>query len=84
MRAAIVRIGNSRAIRIPKVLLEQCRLADDVEIEVRTGALVVRSARAPRHGWDAQFRSMAARGDDALLGGPRVGDSSWDQAEWVW
>ena len=84
MKGAIVQIGNSKGIRIPKVLLEQCGLAGEVEIEVRDGTLIVRSASTPRHGWNAQFQSMAARGDDELLDGPRASDSSWDQTEWVW
>jgi len=38
MRTSIVRIGNSQGIRIPKVLLEQCHLGTDVELEVEDEA----------------------------------------------
>lgn len=31
MKTSVIRIGNSRGIRIPKTLLEQCRLRDEVE-----------------------------------------------------
>jgi antitoxin (DNA-binding transcriptional repressor) of toxin-antitoxin stability system len=48
MKARIVRIGNSQGIRIPKVLLEQTGLADDVELEVEGDCLVVRSPGRPR------------------------------------
>jgi antitoxin (DNA-binding transcriptional repressor) of toxin-antitoxin stability system len=48
MKARIVRIGNSQGIRIPKVLLEQTGLADDVELEVEGDCLVVRSTGRPR------------------------------------
>jgi antitoxin component of MazEF toxin-antitoxin module len=37
MKAAVVRIGNSRGVRIPKALLEQCRFRDTVELEVEDG-----------------------------------------------
>jgi antitoxin MazE len=84
MRAALVRIGNSRGIRIPKPLLEQCHFVDEVDIEVRADALVVRPAGAPRRGWDEAFRSMAARGDDSLLDSNRSAESSWDQTGWEW
>ena len=47
MRASLVQIGNSRGIRIPKVLLEQTGLRGDVEIEVRGGQLVIRAANPP-------------------------------------
>ena len=67
MRAKIVRIGNSQGIRIPKGLLEQCRLGKDVELEVEDGQLVIRSAREPRQGWEKLFAGMTEAGDDVLL-----------------
>jgi antitoxin (DNA-binding transcriptional repressor) of toxin-antitoxin stability system/antitoxin component of MazEF toxin-antitoxin module len=48
MKARIVRIGNSQGIRIPKPLLEQTGLADEVELEVEGDCLVVRAAGRPR------------------------------------
>jgi antitoxin (DNA-binding transcriptional repressor) of toxin-antitoxin stability system/antitoxin component of MazEF toxin-antitoxin module len=48
MKARIVRIGNSQGIRIPKPLLEQTGLADDVELEVEGDCLVIRAAGRPR------------------------------------
>ena len=35
--ARIVRIGNSRGIRIPKALLEQAQLPEDVELQAEPG-----------------------------------------------
>ncbi len=35
MRARIVKIGNSQGVRIPKPLLDQTGIVDDVELEVR-------------------------------------------------
>jgi len=34
MRARIVKIGNSQGIRIPKPILEQSGITEDVDIEV--------------------------------------------------
>jgi antitoxin (DNA-binding transcriptional repressor) of toxin-antitoxin stability system/virulence-associated protein VagC len=48
MKARIVRIGNSQGIRIPKLLLEQTGLADEVELEVEGDCLVVRAPGRPR------------------------------------
>jgi antitoxin MazE len=83
MKSRLVRIGNSKGLRIPKPLLEQAGLRDEVEITVRGESLVIEPARRPRDGWDAAFREMAARGDDALLdgGGPAP---VWDEDEWQW
>jgi antitoxin MazE len=82
MRASIVQIGNSRGVRIPKVLLEQTGLHDEVEIEVRGEQLIIRPANPPRAGWGEAFARMAARGDDALLDPERP--TKWDESEWRW
>jgi len=84
MKTRIVRIGNSRGIRIPKVLLEQAGLAGEVEISVQDNALVVKAARGPRAGWEAAFEEMAARGDDALLDEGPPSLTRWDEDEWEW
>lgn len=84
MRTSIVRIGNSQGIRIPKVMLEQCHLGTDVELEVEDERLVIRSASCPRRGWDEKFKSMADVGDDLLLDGGIASPSSWDEDEWQW
>lgn len=76
MKTRIVRIGNSRGVRIPKLLLDQVGLTDDVEISAENDALVIRPARVPRAGWDEAFRAMAERGDDVLLDDPLASDKS--------
>jgi antitoxin component of MazEF toxin-antitoxin module len=42
LKTRIVRIGNSRGIRIPKALLEQTGLTGQVELLVQGGQLVIR------------------------------------------
>jgi antitoxin MazE len=84
MKTHIVRIGNSRGVRIPKPLLEQTGLAGEVEITAEDGSLVIRPVRKPRDGWAAAFQEMARRGDDALLDGVPPTLSAWDEDEWEW
>ncbi len=84
MKTRIVRIGNSRGVRIPKPLLEQTGLRGEVEITAEDGSLVIRAARKPREGWEAAFAEMARRGDDALLDDVPPSLSSWDEDEWEW
>ena len=47
----IVRIGNSRGIRVPKLLLDQADLPDEVELRLEPGRLVVTAAKRTRDGW---------------------------------
>ncbi len=84
IRLSIVRIGNSRGIRIPKQILESCHLEGEIEAETRGDALVLRPLRHPRKGWEEAFRRMAKRGDDALLDAGAWPETEWDRTEWTW
>jgi antitoxin MazE len=82
VKTQIIKIGNSRGIRIPKTLIDQVNLGNEVEIVVQRGQLVIRPVSRPRSGWDEQFRAMAERGDDQLLDKPVA--TKWDRSDWVW
>ena len=84
MRAHIVKIGNSQGIRIPKPLLDQTGIKDDVELEVDKTQIIIRPISHPRSGWDNAFRSMAEYGDDALMDGNDNIAHYWDEKEWQW
>jgi antitoxin MazE len=84
VKSRIIKIGNSRGIRIPKILLDQANLGDEIEVEVQGDKLVIRSLRSPRQGWDKQFAEMASRGDDELLDSEAGNLSNWEKAEWEW
>lgn len=81
-KTRIVKIGNSRGIRVPKLLLDQADLPDEVELRAEPGRLVVSAAERPRAGWAAKARSMHQRGDDALL--DVVSATRFDETEWRW
>lgn len=83
MSTTLVRIGNSRGIRIPKALLEQCHLEGTVLLEVERDRLVIRPATNPRQEWDEAFRHMTEAGDDVLLDSDAA-PIDWDQTEWEW
>jgi antitoxin MazE len=80
----IVRIGNSQGVRIPKPLLEQAGISDQVELEVADGRISIRPARRARAGWEKRFAAMAAAGDDRLIDEVRWGSTVWDEGEWEW
>jgi antitoxin MazE len=82
LRAKVVKIGNSRGIRIPRTLLEQAGLTDEVEMMVDGDKLIIQSARLPRQGWEAQFASISEKRDDRLLDQPTP--TEWDAEEWTW
>ena len=75
----VIKIGNSQGIRIPKVLLEQSGIKENVRIEVRDGQISIVPADRIREGWAEAF---AATADDLPL--DRVTGTVWDEQEWAW
>lgn len=83
MKVDIIRIGNSQGVRLPKALLEACRLEGTVNLDVEDGRLVITPARSFRAGWTESFKAMAESGDDALLIDDGVSPGPED-ADWQW
>lgn len=84
MKTRIIKIGNSQGIRIPKLLLDQTDLNDEVELELQQNQIVIRPMHRARQDWGDQFRRMAEQGDNKLLDGDLLVPTTWDQDEWEW
>jgi len=81
-KTRIIKIGNSRGIRVPKVLLDQAQLPDEVELHAEPGRLVVQATRRPRTGWAKAAQAMRDRADDGLL--DELTATRFDREEWEW
>ncbi len=79
MHARLIHIGNARGVRLPKAIIEQSGLTDEIEILVTDGAIVIRAARMPRAGWSEAAKACHAYGDDdvALAGLGNAFDVEW-------
>jgi antitoxin MazE len=84
MRTHIIRIGNSRGIRIPKPILEQTGIDEDVELEVKNNQIIIRPVSNPRDGWDIAYKTMSEEEDDKLLQVAENVSHSWDDEELQW
>ena len=84
MKSRVVKVGNSRGVRIPKPLIEESGISGEVEITVEHDALVIRPAHRPRAHWADAFARMAQRGDDTLLDKGVNPTATWDEEEWEW
>ncbi len=82
MKTRIVRVGNSRGVRLPKPLLEQAGLPDEVEIHAEPGRIIIEPAARPRAGWADAARQMAELGEDGLIDAPTP--TRFDDEEWTW
>lgn len=80
MQVSVIRIGNSKGIRIPKAVLQQLDIDEKVEMEVHDQEILIRPLkRHPREGWENQFIEMHKNGDDILLI-----DENIDQDDFSW
>jgi antitoxin MazE len=82
MHTRIVRIGNSRGIRIPKSILAQCGIDDSVELSISDGTIVLRPTYSARLGWAEAAVRMSESQDDHLL--DPDASTEFDEEEWVW
>jgi antitoxin MazE len=78
----LVQIGNSRGVRLPKLVIEEAGLADEVELQVREGAVVIRPLHPPRSGWEAAAKALRDSSGDRLLDSPTP--TRFDEEEWEW
>ena len=84
IKARIVKIGNSRGVRLPKAVLEASGIGQEVELIAEPDCVVIRSADVARKGWEEQFSEMARLGDDRLLEAHATHPTRWDERDWKW
>ena len=82
MTVSVVQIGNSRGIRLPKNILRELKIKDEVEMTVSNDSLIIKSVEIkPREGWSEAFSQMAKEKEDKLLLNENLIS---DSIEWVW
>jgi antitoxin MazE len=82
MKARLIRIGNSRGLRLPKPLIEQAGLEDEVELCVHDGVIEISSSKSPRTGWATAAKRLRNGDPDRLLD-PST-PTRFDEEEWEW
>jgi antitoxin MazE len=81
MKSRLVRIGNSRGVRLPKAVIEQIGLHDEIELRVESNRLVICSAARPRAGWAEAARCLSTASRGML---DRSTPTRFDEDEWRW
>ena len=67
MEVSVIKIGNSKGIRLSKTLLDKYNIQDTVEVILGKGQIVIKPLSRPRKGWEKAFKKMVENGDDRLL-----------------
>ena len=81
----IVKIGNSKGVRLPKALLEGIK-ADKVSAEREGDAIILRPSN-PREGWEEQIKKVLSeeksKSDDNISDFEAI-TNIFDEEEWEW
>ena len=67
MEVSVIPIGNSKGIRLSKILLEKYNITDKIELILEKGYIILKPKSEPRAGWETSFKKMHEDGDDNLL-----------------
>ncbi len=78
MKASIIKIGNSKGLRLSKYIIERYNIKDTVELILEKGRIILKPVEEPRKGWDDAFRKMHSNQDDTLLIDDVFEDESFD------
>jgi len=82
VKTRLIRIGNSRGVRLPKPLIEEAGLTEEVDLRAREGVIIIARASRPRAGWEEAARRMRERNDDRMEEPPTP--TRFDEEEWEW
>ena len=59
MKAKIIKIGNSKGIRLPNELIKEYNLEEEVSIELREDCIVLKPVVIdPRAGWEEIYKKL--------------------------
>ncbi|AFU67752.1 toxin-antitoxin module transcriptional modulator MazE [Psychroflexus torquis ATCC 700755] len=67
METTIIKIGNSKGLRLSKTILEKYNIKDKVEMILEEGQIILKPISSPRKNWGKAFEEMRKNNDDLLL-----------------
>ncbi len=67
MEISVIKIGNSKGLRLSKEILERYKIKDKVELIFEKGYIILKPKKQPRQGWEKAFKQMHENNDDKLL-----------------
>ena len=79
METSIIKIGNSKGLRLSKTILEKYNIKDKVELILDKGQIILKPIEKPRRDWDNAFKKMRINNDDKLLMNDVFDDENLDE-----
>jgi antitoxin MazE len=65
---------------LPKTVIEEAQLDDEVELKAESGGIIIRSVKPPRTGWAEAAKRMHELGDDQPVMSGHA--NHFDEQEW--
>jgi len=59
MELNVIKVGNSKGVRLPKSILKEYKIEDTIELRFKEGYIELRPITKPRENWDEAFKKMA-------------------------
>ena len=67
MEISVINIGNSKGIRLSKMIIEKYKIKDKIDIILEEDSIILKPKSHPRMNWEESFIEMNIHGDDHLL-----------------
>jgi antitoxin MazE len=68
VKTSIIKIGNSRGIRILKAILAKCKITEEVDLLFYDNKMVIQPInKKSRVGWNSKFKSMSDKKQDKQI-----------------
>ena len=80
MKSSLIKIGNSKGVRINANIIKECELDSEVEIKVVDKKIIIEAVKEPRADWNKSFKEMHKNSEDVLL---ISNDNTFDK-DWEW
>jgi len=59
MQVNIIKIGNSKGLRLPKAILDEYQIEESVELKLKDGYIELRPSRHVRENWKEKLAELA-------------------------
>ena len=79
MEIAIIKIGNSKGLRLSKTIMEKYNIKDKVELILEKDQIIIKPIGEPRKDWENAFEKMRLHHDDKLLMNDVFDDENFDE-----
>lgn len=82
MNVTVRKVGNSQAVIIPKSILVQMGLPNNLSLTFEQNKIILSPLKKVREDWEEDAKRIVALGDDKLLIPSVFDDENFD--DWTW